>query len=48
MTPDERARSLLLPISDGTEVLVPLDMVPDEEPDDAGSVGTDTVPSTIE
>ena len=48
MTPDERARTLLLPISDGTEVLVPPDLVPDEEPDDAGSVGTDTVPSTVE
>ena len=47
MTPDERARSLLLPILDGTEVLVPPHIVPDEEPYDAGSVGTDTVPSPI-
>ena len=33
MTPEERARSLLLPFSDGTEVLIPPGLVPDEEPE---------------
>ena len=29
-------------------MLVPPGLVPDEEPDDAGSAGTDTVPYAIE
>jgi hypothetical protein len=48
MTPEERARSLLLPFSDGTAVLVPSDPVPDAEPSGTESASTDTVPSTIE
>ena len=47
MTVEERARSLLLPLSDGTVESVPRERAPDAEPDDAGSVGTDTVPSTM-
>ena len=47
MTPEERARSLLLPISGGTAAHVLSDPVPDAEPSDAESVNTDTVPSTI-
>ncbi len=48
MTPEERARSLLLPISAGAAETVPRERVPEPEPDDAGSVGIDTVFSTIE
>jgi hypothetical protein len=47
MTPEERARSLRLHLSDGTEVPVPPGPVPDEEPYDAKSAGTDTAPSTV-
>jgi hypothetical protein len=39
---------LFLSISNGTAESVPRERVPDAEPDDAGSAGTDTVPSAIE
>jgi hypothetical protein len=48
LTPEERARSLLLPTTDETEGSVPRERSEEQDPEYEGPADADSVPSTID
>ena len=48
MSPEARARSLLLPTTDETEGSVPRERSEEQDPEDEGSADADSIPSTID